>query len=142
MKSGSASQAVAEMTRIVHQAEHPVPVKISSQDWTILRLGGNHSDAVELFFSVDDVAKLTLLLSVARDEPRIEGCSVAQWLVDRPRVEALRDRGLKVFVWTVDDPQRARQLVDWGVDGIITNTATAIRAAARQKRLPPEDRAG
>ena len=38
-----------------------------------------------------------------------------------------KKRGLKVNVWTVDDPQRARQLVALGVDGIITNKPQLIR---------------
>jgi glycerophosphoryl diester phosphodiesterase len=74
--------------------------------------------------------KLALLLSVAEDEP-IEGCSVANWLLDEAAVRALRERGLKVFAWTVDDPQRARELVSFGVGGIITNTVGPIAAALR-----------
>ncbi|MDX2021649.1 MAG: glycerophosphodiester phosphodiesterase [Deltaproteobacteria bacterium] len=37
-------------------------------------------------------------------------------------------RGLAINVWTVDDPQRQRELVALGVDGIITNNPAAARA--------------
>ena len=36
-------------------------------------------------------------------------------------VEHLHDRGMAVNVWTVDDPERMRALVEMGVDGICTN---------------------
>jgi glycerophosphoryl diester phosphodiesterase len=29
--------------------------------------------------------------------------------------------GLSVNTWTVDDPARMSQLLDWGVDGLCTN---------------------
>ncbi|NDB12230.1 MAG: glycerophosphodiester phosphodiesterase, partial [Betaproteobacteria bacterium] len=29
--------------------------------------------------------------------------------------------GLRVLVYTVNDPQRAKQLLDWGVDSVITD---------------------
>jgi glycerophosphoryl diester phosphodiesterase len=35
---------------------------------------------------------------------------------------------LRVHVWTVDDPKRMRQLIDWGVDGICTNTPDVLRS--------------
>ena len=42
-------------------------------------------------------------------------------------VEAMHARGLQVFCWTVDDPDRMRELVEWGVDGIITNVPDVCR---------------
>lgn len=36
-------------------------------------------------------------------------------------VERIHARGIKVNVWTCDWPDRARQLVEWGVDYITTN---------------------
>ena len=37
--------------------------------------------------------------------------------------------GYQVNAWTVDDLQMARQLADWGVDGIITNSpGTLVQA--------------
>lgn len=37
-------------------------------------------------------------------------------------VEAAHDAGLTVVTWTVDEPNRLRQLADMGVDAVITNT--------------------
>ena len=31
-------------------------------------------------------------------------------------------------VWTVDDPDRLRQLSEWGVDGVVTNVPDVARA--------------
>lgn len=40
--------------------------------------------------------------------------------------------GLKVNVWTVDEPDEIRRLADWGVDGIVTNVPdVALTALAR-----------
>ncbi|MCB8943015.1 MAG: glycerophosphodiester phosphodiesterase [Ardenticatenaceae bacterium] len=48
-------------------------------------------------------------------------------LVNKTYMAWVKKRGLKVNTWTVDDPQRAKQLVALGVDGIITNKPQFIR---------------
>lgn len=48
-------------------------------------------------------------------------------LVDPAFLRRARDAGLEVTVWTVDDPDRLRELAGWGVDGIITNDPAAAR---------------
>ncbi|MBL6765501.1 MAG: glycerophosphodiester phosphodiesterase [Verrucomicrobiae bacterium] len=35
--------------------------------------------------------------------------------------EAIKRAGLKFYVWTIDDPDRAKELISAGVDGITTN---------------------
>jgi len=42
-------------------------------------------------------------------------------VLTRVMVERAHDFGLRVNTWTVNDPQRMRRLLEWGVDGIITN---------------------
>lgn len=37
------------------------------------------------------------------------------------QIQVAHDHGLQVVVWTVDDPNRMRQLAAAGIDGIITN---------------------
>jgi glycerophosphoryl diester phosphodiesterase len=42
-------------------------------------------------------------------------------------VDKLKAAGLKVYVWTVDSPAKARQLVAAGVEGITTNRPGWLR---------------
>jgi glycerophosphoryl diester phosphodiesterase len=48
-------------------------------------------------------------------------------LVSRKIIADARARGLPVFAWTVDDPVRVVELLEMGIDGIITNEPTRVR---------------
>ncbi len=50
-----------------------------------------------------------------------------QSLVDRDMVTRVHAAGGKIFVWTVDDPNRMRVLLEQGVDGICTNVPDVAR---------------
>ena len=43
-------------------------------------------------------------------------------------IDAAHDAGLAVLSWTVNDPRRAQQLAQWGVDTIITDAVDRIGA--------------
>ncbi|OYN90362.1 hypothetical protein CGZ91_08295 [Parenemella sanctibonifatiensis] len=49
--------------------------------------------------------------------------------IDRATVSACAERGLHVRAWTVDDPERAAELVGLGVRDLITNRPAMIRQA-------------
>jgi glycerophosphoryl diester phosphodiesterase len=48
-------------------------------------------------------------------------------LVKRKIIAQARERGIPVFAWTVDDPVRVVELLDLGVDGIITNDPSRVK---------------
>lgn len=50
-------------------------------------------------------------------------------LLDRPLIAGAHERGYRVYAWTVDRPERARQLAAWGVDGLCTNRPDRLREA-------------
>lgn len=50
-------------------------------------------------------------------------------------VKEFQKRGYKVFAWTADEPADWRRLVDWGVDGIITNKPGELRAMLQKDTL-------
>ena len=42
-------------------------------------------------------------------------------------VLALHERNIKVYVWTVDEEDEMKKLIDWGVDGIYSNRPVALK---------------
>jgi len=63
------------------------------------------------------------------DELQKAGAKVAVWSerVSREAVQLAHRRGLKVWVYTINDPALAKELLDRGVDGLITNNPSLIR---------------
>jgi glycerophosphoryl diester phosphodiesterase len=51
----------------------------------------------------------------------LDGLDVHYAGVTKEFARAVKTSGLKLYVWTVDDPQEAARLVELGVDGITTN---------------------
>jgi uncharacterized Zn finger protein (UPF0148 family) len=51
-------------------------------------------------------------LYAAKDQANVEA---------KERIDAMHQAGLEVNCWTVDDPARAEELAQWGVDYITSN---------------------
>jgi len=62
------------------------------------------------------------------DELQKTGARVVVWSdkVSRETVQLTHQRGLRLWVYTIDDPAQANELLDMGVDGIITNNTSLI----------------
>ena len=62
------------------------------------------------------------------DEAMSTGARVVVWnnAVSRDAISYAHQRGLKVWVYTIDDPAAAAGLLDQGVDGIITDNPSII----------------
>ena len=44
--------------------------------------------------------------------------------------------GLQVIPWTVNKPEDMARLIDWGVDGLITDRPDMLREVMSEKKLP------
>lgn len=62
------------------------------------------------------------------DLVKASGVKVVVWNqeVSKEAVQLAHARGLKVWVYTINDPELANKLLDMGVDGIITNNISLI----------------
>ena len=55
--------------------------------------------------------------------------------VDAAQIQSAHELGLKVVVWTVNDPARMDALIDIGVDGIITDYPNRLRLVLERRGL-------
>ncbi len=62
------------------------------------------------------------------DAAGLDGLNLQAWdSIDAEFVRAVKDAGLELHVWTVDDPAQARRLAAAGFDGITTNRPGLLR---------------
>jgi glycerophosphoryl diester phosphodiesterase len=54
-------------------------------------------------------------------------------VVDRRLIATARRRGIEVHVWTVDDPAKMHELLDLGVDGIMTDHPEVLKDVLRER---------
>ncbi len=127
LKNGGAASA-ALLRRILTNSPHPNRIVASSQQWRALRAISEMTPEVDAFYSIDVRAKLDLFLSVAERDDRPRGVSCRHSLLSEALVRDLHSRGLLVVAWTVDDVERARELVSWGVDGLTTHNVEQMRS--------------
>lgn len=59
-------------------------------------------------------------------------------VVNERFVRNARRHGIHVHVWTIDDPAEMHQLLDLGVDGIMTDEPTTLRTVFRERGLWPD----
>ena len=59
--------------------------------------------------------------------------------IDAGSAQRAHDLGLQLVPWTVNEPADMRRLIDWGVDGIITDYPDRLREVMRERglALPP-----
>jgi glycerophosphoryl diester phosphodiesterase len=127
LKNGG-SGAAKLLRRMLSLNPHPERIVASSQQWATLRAIRESVPGVDAFYSIDVRAKLDLFMSVADRDTRPRGISCRHSLLSERVVRTLHDRGILVVAWTVDDMERAHELVSWGVDGLTTHKVDEMRA--------------
>ena len=51
----------------------------------------------------------------------------------RPQIRRAHKRGMKVYVWTINDPTEMGRLLDLGVDGLVTDYPDRLRALLEER---------
>lgn len=129
-KSGDAATCVALLRRLA-VVERCV---VTAFEWPFL--AECHALAPELALGALGTEPLT---PERLNEAQRLGVRVVGWddaFITAEHVRLVHSRGLRAWVWTVDDPRRAEELISWGIDGLISNVpgqmlAPISRAARR-----------
>jgi glycerophosphoryl diester phosphodiesterase len=99
---------------------------ISSFDWDVLRY----------VRSVDKDAEIWVLALGATDDAletveELGATALALWqrAIDEDIAKMLIEKSVPCWPWTVNDPDQARQLLEWGAFGICTDEPTKLKEA-------------
>lgn len=137
--------ALAPLVEILqrHQAWDRVCVASFSTP-RLIRLRRALGPRVATSLGREEIAALRLLpLARVHRWMAARGGQAAQVPVRRRSVQVLTPRfvrdahaaGLQVHVWTIDDPAQMHQLLDLGVDGIISDRIDVLRQTYRQRGI-------
>lgn len=97
------------------------------QNWPALRDLQVIAPDLHVHYSIGDKRRLDDFGRVHQwGIPR--GVNLHRSLVDAQLVGDLKQQGLAIWVWTVDDLARAGELVSMGIDGIISNRLAVLAA--------------
>ena len=63
-------------------------------------------------------------------------------VITRRLIRAAHRRGIPVLAWTINRPDNMRRLIEWGIDGIVTDRIDLLKDVMREKGLPDPAAAG
>ena len=118
----------------------PVAAIVAGRSQAIL-VSSFHAETLDRLRDVEPSVETALLTFVLHEVERTVDAAAAAGhvalhpfdaTVDSQLVGLCHDRGLRVNVWTVDDPGRIAELAALGVDGIVTNVPDIARTVLNE----------
>ena len=128
LKTGG-MEPVRLLERALEESPPALAPAASSQSWSVLRNVRAALPAIPIFYSMSVRAQLDLFLSTMTKEQPPDGVSCRHTLLDAETIQRLREAGMTIVAWTVDDGDRASDLVRAGADAITTHEIVEIRSA-------------
>ena len=101
---------------------------------SISKVAGSHDPDT---FWLASRLRLERLLRIPYDALQVPVRYGSRTVVDRRLVEAAHRRGLRVHVWTVDEPEEMRWLLGLGVDGLMSDGPDLLLEVVGRERNRP-----
>ena len=124
-KQSEGTDLVEKTISTVKQLEMQDAVVLMSLDLNDIRRAQQLTTAIPIsYLAVTEVGDLTQL--------DVDFIGIRDKNITAKRIRAIQAQGIPVYAWTVDEGERILELIEMGIDGIITNDP--VRAAAISKR--------
>ncbi|MCR9252922.1 MAG: glycerophosphodiester phosphodiesterase [bacterium] len=101
------------------QNMNPDLVTVQSFDFRALRYFNENYPDINLALLIENESTIQQNLDSLGFKPDIYSCYFK--LLDDQKINTLQQQNIQVIPWTVNDSTDMKQLIDWGVDGIITD---------------------
>ncbi|MGQ9571844.1 MAG: glycerophosphodiester phosphodiesterase [Dehalococcoidia bacterium] len=96
-------------------------VAVCGQNWRLLGHLRAVAPHLTVHYSIDNAQQLAAFQAILEHDP-IRRICLNQSLIDEQLVQRLKSQGITIYTWTVDELWRAHELLEMGVDGIISNS--------------------
>jgi glycerophosphoryl diester phosphodiesterase len=116
------AQALAEMLERMGMGEQ---VTICGQNWALLGHLRASAPHLKVHYSIGSADQLEAFQAIL-ERDAIRGICLDQSLIEAPLIERLKGLGITIYTWTVDELWRAHELLEFGVDGIISNSLETL----------------
>jgi len=124
--SGLDYELAERVVKIIEENGFAPQAQIVSLDYAgILRVRKLNRDLETgyiVFRAVGDISRLD-----------VDFLSVNRWIATENLVASIRKAGKEIHVWTVNDRRRMYSLIDLGVDGILTDEPSVLRAVIEER---------
>ena len=143
---------VRALLAVIREAGMTKRVMIQSFDWRTLKLVQQLEPGMQTVYltirtrNSDNLADGTwtggmLLRDHASPGHMVKAAGGSIWSpnqgsLTRDDLKSAQQLGLKVIPWTVNDPAVADRLIEWGVDGIISDYPDRIREVMAKRGMP------
>jgi glycerophosphoryl diester phosphodiesterase len=128
-------EIVPELMRVIHASKRkPAEIAIISFKFDALKESKAKLPNIDHYFLYDyktnaqgRLPELGRMIAQAKFT-NFDGLDLQfKWPIDKAFVKKVKDAGLKIVVWTVNDPTIAKRMVEAGVDGITTDRPGWLR---------------
>jgi glycerophosphoryl diester phosphodiesterase len=100
---------------------------ICGQQWDLLDSARACAPGLRVLYSIGSGQQISLLRNRSTMDPEIRAVSCAEALLTPALTRELLEREIEMFAWTVNDRDRAVELVEMGVAGIISDNYEVLR---------------
>lgn len=133
----------AEVARLIHEHDMADKVLVASFIDDLLHRFQALAPEVDTSFPVGESVDVYLAYLADAPLPNPNGHEAFQVPrsfegipIDRPVVEYARANGVAVHFWTINDPDEMSELLDWGVDGLITDRPQVLEGLLAERGDP------
>ncbi len=131
---GRAPELPGDILRALDRSPRRGTVAICSQNWALVDTFADHPQIIAIH-SVGRARKLPSLFRHLRTREPAGGAAISihQRLLTEESVRSLKTIASTIITWPINDVERAHELAEWGVDGMISDEIEVLRAIVAER---------
>ncbi len=108
------------LAKLVERTGMQDEVIFCGRAWSLLRRLPQLCPGLTIYYTINSPSQFPDFEALVMDDP-VPGVCLRHTLIDEPLLQHLKALGITIYTWSINDLPRAHELLDMGVDGIISD---------------------